>query len=72
MEGEEVGKEGHGARYCRRWGGKIGIGVGRFRWPLALVFGGVLFVWLAAHSRPLYTTPMCIVYDNPAYKAGRR
>lgn len=45
---------------------------GRFRWVIALALGGVLFVWLASHSRPLYTTPLCIIYDNPAYKAGRK
>jgi len=46
--------------------------VGRFRWPLAWLLGVALFLWLASNSRPLYTTPMCIVYDNPAYKAGRK
>jgi hypothetical protein len=65
-------KWNHVARYCRRWGGRLGNGIARFRWPIAAVAGVALFLWLASESRPLYTTPMCIVYDAPALKAGRK
>lgn len=47
-------------------------GLERWRRGFAWVLGGALFVWLASQSRPLYTTPMCLIYDNPALKAGRK
>lgn len=37
-----------------------------------MALGVAVFLWLASESRPLYTTPMCIVYDDPALKAGRK
>ncbi len=65
-------KWNHLARYCRRRGRRLGNGIARFRWPIAAALGVAAFLWLASESRPLYNTPMCIVYDDPALKAGRK